>query len=189
MIATTGSARRAEALSAVSQHPPNLIISDYQMPIMSGLELLRTLRAQGMTMPILVLSSDTSMAGAILAAGATAVLPKPFRVRVCGNCCARYCPLMRKSKLWASDDPAVPMRSALLRPRGSPDLARAAWVAPTANDHGLSILLGPCGCHCTMVGYAAPARAASHRAGPGIGPAAFARRAALGEDRRGVMAL
>jgi CheY-like chemotaxis protein len=75
-------ANGAEALSAVSQHPPNLIITDYQMPIMGGLELVRTLRAQGATMPILVLSSDPSMAEAILAAGATAFLPKPFRVRV-----------------------------------------------------------------------------------------------------------
>jgi two-component system chemotaxis response regulator CheY len=75
-------AHGAEALSAVTHHPPDLIITDYQMPIMSGLELVRTLRAQGITMSILVLSSDTSMAGAILAAGATAFLPKPFRVRV-----------------------------------------------------------------------------------------------------------
>jgi len=72
----------AEALSTVSQQRPTLILTDYQMPIMSGLELVRTLRGQGMTMPMVVLSSDTSMAAAILAAGATAFLPKPFRVRV-----------------------------------------------------------------------------------------------------------
>jgi two-component system chemotaxis response regulator CheY len=72
----------AEALSAITEHRPDLIITDYQMPIMSGLELVRTLRAQGSTMPMVVLSSDTSMAGAIRAAGATAFLPKPFRVRV-----------------------------------------------------------------------------------------------------------
>jgi CheY-like chemotaxis protein len=75
-------AHGAEALSAVTQQRPALILTDYQMPLMSGLELVRTRRAQGTTMPILVLSSDTSMAGAILAAGATAFLPKLFRVRV-----------------------------------------------------------------------------------------------------------
>src|SRR5438105_1314843 len=64
-----------------THHPPDLIITDYQMPIMSGLELVRTLRAQGATMPILVLSSDTSMAEAILAVGATAFLPKPSPIR------------------------------------------------------------------------------------------------------------
>jgi two-component system chemotaxis response regulator CheY len=41
----------AEALSALTQQRPNLIITDYQMPILSGLELLRTLRAHGMAMP------------------------------------------------------------------------------------------------------------------------------------------
>lgn|SRR5262245_9638757 len=69
-----------EALRATTLHRPDLIITDYQMPIMSGLDLIRTLRAQGSTIPIVVLSSDTSIAEAILAAGATAFLPKPFRI-------------------------------------------------------------------------------------------------------------
>jgi CheY-like chemotaxis protein len=72
----------AEALSAVEAQRPDLIITDYHMPVLGGLELVRTLWAQGMTMPILVLSSDPSIAEAIRAAGATAFLPKPFRVRV-----------------------------------------------------------------------------------------------------------
>jgi CheY-like chemotaxis protein len=77
----TEAAHGAEALSVAAQQHPDLIITDYHMPIMGGLELVRTLRAQGTTMPILVLSSDISVAEAILAAGATAFLPKPFRVR------------------------------------------------------------------------------------------------------------
>src|SRR5262245_49767616 len=71
----------AEALSAFAQQRPDLIITDYQMPMMSGLELVRSLRAQGASLPILMLSSESSIAEAILAAGATAFLPKPFRVR------------------------------------------------------------------------------------------------------------
>ncbi len=71
-------AHGAEALSLVAQHNLDLIITDHQMPIMSGLQLVRSLRAQGMRMPIVVLSSDTSIAEAILAAGATVFLPKPF---------------------------------------------------------------------------------------------------------------
>jgi len=69
-------AHGAEALSLVAQHNLDLIITDHQMPIMSGLQLVRSLRAQGMRMPIVVLSSDTSIAEAILAAGATVFLPK-----------------------------------------------------------------------------------------------------------------
>ena len=37
----------AEALSAIAEHHADLLITDYQMPIMGGLELVRTLRAQG----------------------------------------------------------------------------------------------------------------------------------------------
>ena len=68
----------AEALRLVNEQRPDLIITDYHMPIMGGLELVRTLRAQGATMPILVLSSDSSIAETLLAAGATASLLKPF---------------------------------------------------------------------------------------------------------------
>ena len=74
-------AHGAEALRAAIEHHPDLLITDYHMPIMGGLELVRTLRAQGAVMPILVLSSDTSISEAILASGATAFLPKPFRIR------------------------------------------------------------------------------------------------------------
>jgi CheY-like chemotaxis protein len=48
------------------------------MPEMTGLELVRTLRAQGAAMPIVVVSSDTSITEASLAEGATHFLPKPF---------------------------------------------------------------------------------------------------------------
>jgi CheY-like chemotaxis protein len=68
----------AEALSAVAQQCPDLIITDVQMPIMNGLELVRTLRAQGMQMPILATSSEPVIAEGILAAGAYYFLPKPF---------------------------------------------------------------------------------------------------------------
>jgi len=68
----------AEALSAVRQQRPDLISTDYQMPIMGGLELVRTLRAQSTSLPLLALSSDPSAGQAILTAGATAFLPKPF---------------------------------------------------------------------------------------------------------------
>jgi CheY-like chemotaxis protein len=68
----------AEALSAVAGQTPDLIITDYQMPMLTGLELVRTLRAQGAAMPIVVVSSDTSITEAMLAEGANHFLPKPF---------------------------------------------------------------------------------------------------------------
>jgi two-component system chemotaxis response regulator CheY len=75
-------ANGAEALSAVEAQHPDLIITDYQMPVMGGLEFVRTLRAQGLAMPIVALSSDASIADVILLAGANAFLSKPFRVSV-----------------------------------------------------------------------------------------------------------
>jgi two-component system, chemotaxis family, chemotaxis protein CheY len=59
----------AEALSMVSKHRPDLIITDYQMPVMTGLELVRTLRSQHETLPVLLVSSDPDMATVALAVG------------------------------------------------------------------------------------------------------------------------
>jgi two-component system, NtrC family, response regulator GlrR len=75
--ATTG----AEALSAVAVQRPDLIISDCHMPVMDGLELVRTLRGHGATMPILMLSSEPSIAKPAQLAGATAFLTKPLAIR------------------------------------------------------------------------------------------------------------
>jgi len=76
----TEAAHGAEALGLVAHHTLDLIITDYQMPVMSGLQLVRALRAQGMRTPIVVLSPDTNIAEASLSAGATIFLPKPFPI-------------------------------------------------------------------------------------------------------------
>ena len=68
----------AEALLAIAQRRPDLIITDYHMPGMNGLELVRTLRAQGMQMPIVAISSEPDIADGILATGANHFLPKPY---------------------------------------------------------------------------------------------------------------
>jgi DNA-binding response OmpR family regulator len=73
-LATNGT----KALAAYNHQQPDLIISDQQLPIISGLGLVRTLREQGATVPILILSSDLTIAEAILSAGATQFLSKPF---------------------------------------------------------------------------------------------------------------
>jgi len=73
-------ANGAEALAAYHQQQPDMIISDYQMPIMGGLGLVRTLREQGATVPILILSFEPGIADAILTAGANWFLPKPFPI-------------------------------------------------------------------------------------------------------------
>jgi CheY-like chemotaxis protein len=73
-------ANGAEALTAYHQQQPDVIISDYQMPITNGLSLVRTLREHGATVPILILSFELSIAEVILTAGASGFLLKPFPV-------------------------------------------------------------------------------------------------------------
>jgi two-component system response regulator FixJ len=56
------------------------VVTDVQMPDMSGLELLANLRAQRYDMPVIVASArgDRAMAAEALTYGATALLDKPF---------------------------------------------------------------------------------------------------------------
>jgi CheY-like chemotaxis protein len=65
----------AAALQAVRESPPDLVVTDMMMPVMSGAELIRQLRCEPDTagIPILVASGDSH-----LAAGADAVVTKPF---------------------------------------------------------------------------------------------------------------
>ena len=74
-----------EALELAGQHLPDLIITDYQMPLLSGLELCAKLRAEPQTekIPIIMLTargfslSKEDMANTNI----KKVLPKPFSPR------------------------------------------------------------------------------------------------------------
>jgi CheY-like chemotaxis protein len=74
----TAVANGAEALVVYAARGADLLITDYAMPIMTGLALIQTLRAQQTTIPILVVSMDTSIAEAVVHAGANRFLAKPF---------------------------------------------------------------------------------------------------------------
>jgi CheY-like chemotaxis protein len=65
----------AAALQAVGKSPPDLVVTDMMMPVMSGAELIRRLRREPATagIPILAASGDSH-----LAAGADAVIAKPY---------------------------------------------------------------------------------------------------------------
>ena len=80
-VMITEATNGAEGLRAALAQRPDLIISDYHMPVMDGLELVRTLRGHGAAMPIVMLSSEPSVANAAQLAGATAFLTKPFAIR------------------------------------------------------------------------------------------------------------
>ncbi|MDP4301189.1 response regulator [Leptothrix discophora] len=67
-----------EALAELERNRPDLLVLDLSMPGMSGLELLRRLRARDDTLRVLVLSAheDTAHPRRVLAAGAQGYLSK-----------------------------------------------------------------------------------------------------------------
>ena len=70
----------AAALAAISRHRPRLAVLDLMLPEMDGLAVIRALRGQGLTTPILVLSARGALVDRIrgLEDGADDYLPKPF---------------------------------------------------------------------------------------------------------------
>ena len=77
----TAVADGAEALAVFQAHGADLLITDYSMPIMTGLTLIQALRAQQAMVPILAMSMNTEIKQAMLQAGANRFLPKPFALR------------------------------------------------------------------------------------------------------------
>jgi two-component system, chemotaxis family, chemotaxis protein CheY len=69
-----------QALTAIHRDRPDLVISDWNMPGMSGLELLRTLRREGEGVRFGIVTSEATPEVRALAAaeGAAFVLAKPF---------------------------------------------------------------------------------------------------------------
>jgi CheY-like chemotaxis protein len=70
-----------EALEAVREHKPDMVVSDVDMPRMTGLDLCRAIRAdEGLRHIPVVLASGSMLPGdeRAAAAGATATLLKPF---------------------------------------------------------------------------------------------------------------
>jgi two-component system chemotaxis response regulator CheY len=73
-------ANGAEALAAIHAQAPDLVLTDWNMPEMSGFQLIEALRAEGSAVKIgLVTSeSDPALREKALAAGALFLLTKPF---------------------------------------------------------------------------------------------------------------
>jgi two-component system nitrogen regulation response regulator GlnG len=71
-----------EALEALPDGPPQVLVSDIRMPGPSGLELLKTLKQRHPAVPVIVMTaySDLDSAVAAFQGGAYEYLPKPFDV-------------------------------------------------------------------------------------------------------------
>jgi two-component system, chemotaxis family, chemotaxis protein CheY len=70
----------SEALEAVRHQVPDLVLSDWNMPEMSGLDLLEALRAEGCEVPFGFVTSESTPEMRELAneAGAQFLIAKPF---------------------------------------------------------------------------------------------------------------
>jgi two-component system phosphate regulon response regulator PhoB len=68
------------ALSLVATRRPNVVVTDYEMPELSGVELARRLRSVDPQLPILMVSGHPDAAAGILSVpgGHTAFAVKPF---------------------------------------------------------------------------------------------------------------
>lgn len=71
------------ACSIVREHKPDLVILDLMLPRMSGYDVCRTLRGEGVTTPILMLTARGDESDRVLGLdlGADDYLTKPFSIR------------------------------------------------------------------------------------------------------------
>ena len=90
-----------EGLYFAQEYPIDLAIIDLGLPEMSGLEIIRTVRAEGKTYPILILTARDRWEDKVdgLGAGADDYVVKPFHFEEVG---ARVNALLRRSGGWAS---------------------------------------------------------------------------------------
>ena len=65
----------ARALAIIEQESPNLIITDIELPDMSGFDILR--RARAADIPVIVLTGSESYAARAIEEGAALALTKP----------------------------------------------------------------------------------------------------------------
>jgi len=69
-----------KALAAIKASPPDLVLSDWNMPNMTGLQLLEALRDEGIKLPFGFITTETTpdMRALALGAGAKFLISKPF---------------------------------------------------------------------------------------------------------------
>jgi DNA-binding NtrC family response regulator len=69
----------AAALERIAEHPPDIVVTDLDMPVMGGFALLGELRARSLDLPVIVVTSATELRSAVEAmrAGATDYITKP----------------------------------------------------------------------------------------------------------------
>ncbi|MBL7258710.1 response regulator transcription factor [Paractinoplanes lichenicola] len=95
-----------QALDQVRTAAPDLMILDVSMPVLDGLQTCRLLRAEGVALPVLMLTARDSVGDRVagLDAGADDYLVKPFALQ---ELLARVRAMLRRSALTATASPLL----------------------------------------------------------------------------------
>lgn len=102
-----------EALASVTKSAPDLLVTDVNLPHKDGFTLVRELRAKGLALPIVLLTSRDTEVDEVLAfdLGADDFVPKPFSTRAL---LARVAALLRRGARASSPSAAAPITSGKL---------------------------------------------------------------------------
>jgi DNA-binding NtrC family response regulator len=139
----------AAAMHVLAHRHVDLVVSDYRMPGIDGLELLQMARTEGMTVPFIMLTGHASIEHAVAAirAGAIDYLAKPFRsqqVELAITAGLDVSRLRRENAELRTEVTALRTRRALLG--DSPAMRHILDTAATAAPTRATILLtGPSG--------------------------------------------
>jgi len=81
-----------EALEAVRAARPDIVLSDWNMPVMTGIELLESLRAESIDVPLGFVTSESSdeFKERAFDAGAAFMITKPFTADDFTRCLAPF---------------------------------------------------------------------------------------------------
>src|SRR4051812_16822139 len=75
-----------EALMQIAHHPPALLLLDIAMPMVSGVEVFRQLRAAGLAFPIVVITGSPASAKPLIEKHQVICIPKPFDLATLLTC-------------------------------------------------------------------------------------------------------
>lgn len=91
-ITVTSCTSGEKALTAIDEQAFDLVITDFQMPEMDGLELLVQIRERQPDLPVIMMTGHASVQHAVraMSKGAVDYLPKPFTTEILLECVQRH---------------------------------------------------------------------------------------------------